>query len=436
MNPKLALITGYAKDPEFAKTLLLALNNQSLKDFDCYVYASPAVTYFLDEDFISNLNYPCYHLKLDKNEGFAGNNNYAIGAAYKNKDYENIVLVNDDTIPDENFLKEMVRTAESTEGVGAVAAKMVFYQKFVSLTGITTSAPNHQDERSLGVRIYANTRFSTSFYPKRFYKKGFYRNEEDEINPFKWTEDHFTIELPVVPTTEEHYQLKLFSRKNPFLKTQSLQLRIGGLPVGDIALQMGKVFYEISVPKAVVEKNWHNIIQNVGSGSTPSHSYEIGFGEIDEGQYEIEREVSLFCGGACLITRKALLETGLFTGGLFSYYEDSDLSMRLRKKGYKIIYSPNSLIYHYHTGTSKEWSPLFTYYAFRNRIIFAARTYGVRAFAHAFWERGRETYVYFKLYVKSRFRNKDYRYRLRLNLIILKDSLIGIIKFKPKFLTK
>jgi GT2 family glycosyltransferase len=218
--------------------------------------------------------------------------------------------------------------------------------------------------------------------------------------------------------------------------SQSLKLKIGETTVVDLLLEEEKIYHEISIPKSLIEQNAHYIIQNAGSELTPENNYEIGFGEIDKGQYEEQRYVSLFCGGACLITKKALLQTGLFMEGLFSYYEDSDLSVRLRKNGYKIVYAPKAVIKHYHTGTSKEWSPFFTYYAFRNKIIFLAKTFGFKAFVKAFYERARETFFFFKLYVRSRFRNHDYKYRLKLNLVILKDSLSGIIKFKPKYLTK
>jgi O-antigen biosynthesis protein len=434
MTHKLALITGYSKDPEFVKTLLLSLNNQTQKNFDCYIYGAPNSLYFLEESFFSALHFTCHHLLLEENRGFAGNNNFTLNAAFKNGDYDYAVLVNDDTIPDENWLKELLKTAETSDTIGAVAPKMVFYQRFITLKGHTTTA--YQYNRLLGLRYYLNTGFADSFYPKRFYTDGFFYQEEDEINTFKWTKEEFTIELPVLATNGNGYVLRLFLAKNPAVQSQSVRLKIGDHALPEINLEANRIYYEITVPKGVVENNWHYIIQNTGSEINRDKTWEIGFGEIDRGQYDSAREVSLFCGGACMLSKKALMETGLFMDGLFSYYEDSDLSIRLRKKGFRIIYNPESVIKHYHTGTSKEWSPLFTYYAFRNKIIFSAKTHGVWAFTKAFSERLRETYLYFKLYVKSRFRNHDYRSRLKLNLVILKDALIGIVKFKPKFLPK
>lgn len=433
MRPKIAVVTGYAKDPEFVKTLLLALNNQTVKYFDCYIYASPNSTFFLDETYFDSLNFKCYHLQLKENKGFAGNNNDTISFALKNEEYEYVALVNDDTIPHEAWLEELVKAAQTSEDIGAVCAKMVFYQQFITLDGYIKYT-SHKSDNIRGIRFYNNSRFSTSFYPKRFHKAGFYKVEEDEICQFRWTSDEFTIEMPLLTSSEDEYKLKLFVLKNSEVTSQSLELKIGETTICNLLLDDSKIYYEISIPKTLIEKNAHYIIQNAGSELTPDNNYEIGFGEIDKGQYEEQRHVSLFCGGACLITKKALLQSGLFMEGLFSYYEDSELSVRIRKNGYKIIYAPKAVIKHYHTGTSKEWSPLFTYYAFRNRIIFSAKTFGFKAFIKAFYERARETFIYFKLFVRSRFRNQDYKYRLKLNLVILKDSLSGIVKFKPKYL--
>lgn len=432
---KIAVVTGYARTPEFTKILLDALNRQIYQAFDCYIYASPGCDYFLEDELLSSFRFTCHHILLKENKGFAGNNNEAILYAFRSADYNCVALVNDDTIPEPGWLGEMVYCLERNPDAGAIASKMVFYQPFVTLLGITDSVSSG-DGRDVGVRLYTNTRFSSSFYPKRFIHSGLYKQEEDEISTFHWTKSRFSFELPFESVISGDYKLKLFAAQHPSLPDQKLRLFIGDTEIATIQLQKHQLYYEVSIPCSVVEENKHRIIQNAGTELRGRQSYEVGTGEIDIGQYDIEKETALFCGGACLLTVRALEKTGIFTGGFFSYYEDSDLSIRLRRNGFKIIYCPSSLIYHYHTGTAKEWSPMFTYYAFRNKIIFFAKTYGFRAFLSTFYERWKETYWYLKQYAKSRFTNKDYRTRIKLNLTILKDSVIGIIRFKPQSLSK
>ena len=50
------------------------------------------------------------------------------------------------------------------------------------------------------------------------------------------------------------------------------------------------------------------------------------------------------------------------------YYEDVDLSLRLQRLGYKIFFEPKSVLYHIHSGSSKEWSALFNYNVEKNHL--------------------------------------------------------------------
>ena len=284
----------------------------------------------------------------------------------------------------------------------------------------------------MGIRWYCNSSFEGSYYAKRFYRYGFFGEETDEINVFRWTAGEFSIDVPVRLLNNDDAKLKIFVRKNPGIENQHLDISFNGFDTIRIDLRDNKIFYELDIPAAAVEKKSHFIIQNAGSGYDRKYNgFDIGSGEIDSSQYDTPCEVPMFCGGGCLLTTEALKKTGLFNGNYFSYYEDSDLSMRLQKYGYKIMYNPGSVVMHYHAGTSKEWSPFFTYHVFRNKIIFAYKNFGVGAFYSAFGERFRETWHYLKSNVKTRFTNAVLRSRLKLNLVILKDSIIGILKYKP-----
>ncbi|MDD3985372.1 MAG: glycosyltransferase family 2 protein [Methanobacterium sp.] len=66
-------------------------------------------------------------INTEKNHGFAGGNNIAITYAnnFLNSDY--ILLLNNDTVQDKEFLVELVHTAESNKKIGFVGAKTYFY---------------------------------------------------------------------------------------------------------------------------------------------------------------------------------------------------------------------------------------------------------------------------------------------------------------------
>lgn len=429
MINRVAVITGFYQSPHFLIHLFRHLNNQVFKDFDVYVY-----NYSIDEiPELDNLNiwFNYKILKLNENVGFAGGNNHAIQEAKKNLDYSYYALINDDTKPDVNWLKSLVDCAASHPAIGAVTSKIVYYEPYIFISGKTQAVKG--DVRELGIRFYTNSHFEDCYYDKHFHLKGFHLQEEDEINTFRWTESSFQVALPVsIDNSKLSYKVKLFLRKNQKVEEQKVLLYIGDTVIDKIELEEDTIFYELEVPAKIIHTNKYFIIQNAGSDYDHNfNGFDIGSGEIDKGQYNLVREVNMFCGGACLLSKQALHDAGLFNSHFFSYYEDSDLSVRIKRNGYKIIYAPDALVLHYHSGTSQEWSPFFTYHVFRNKIIFSGKNFGIKAFFSAFKERWKETWMFLKWAAKNRFIDPKLKARVRLNFRILVDSIIGIFKYNP-----
>ncbi len=96
--------------------------------------------------------------------------------------------------------------------------------------------------------------------------------------------------------------------------------------------------------------------------------------EIDRGQLEHETH-SDFCTGACVLISREVLETiGMFDEQLFLYNEDTDLSVRAKKRGYQILFNPRAVIWHKNAGSSGgSGSPIHEYYQTRNRIYFGLK---------------------------------------------------------------
>lgn len=68
--------------------------------------------------------------------------------------------------------------------------------------------------------------------------------------------------------------------------------------------------------------------------------------------YEKERCVDWVTGAALWIRRETLEKAGSWDGvNFFMYYEDVDLCYRARQAGYKILYAPQSTLFHYHNKT-------------------------------------------------------------------------------------
>jgi N-acetylglucosaminyl-diphospho-decaprenol L-rhamnosyltransferase len=89
----------------------------------------------------------------------------------------------------------------------------------------------------------------------------------------------------------------------------------------------------------------------------------------DAARHAPGRAVFGFCGAAAALRTSALAEVGLLDESFFMYYEDSDLSWRLRLAGYRVEHCPDAVVRHEHAASSGEGSELFRFHDARNRLL-------------------------------------------------------------------
>ena len=87
------------------------------------------------------------------------------------------------------------------------------------------------------------------------------------------------------------------------------------------------------------------------------------------------KEVLLFSGCACLLRMKSLKEVGLFDEDFFAYCEDTDLGLRLRRAGWKIVAAPNAYVHHYYSSTGGKFSLKKIYWVERNHFWVAVKNF-------------------------------------------------------------
>ena len=68
--------------------------------------------------------------------------------------------------------------------------------------------------------------------------------------------------------------------------------------------------------------------------------------------YTAERETFSACAGAAIYKKSILDKIGYFDENFFAYMEDVDISYRARIWGYKCVYCPDAVVYHFGSGTS------------------------------------------------------------------------------------
>jgi len=115
-----------------------------------------------------------------------------------------------------------------------------------------------------------------------------------------------------------------------------------------------------------------DIIQSAGAkiNLRTGANHIIGRYEIDVGQYDEAKEVD-YVSGACLLVKSGVLKkVGLLDPEYFTYWEETDLCMRVKKAGYKILYAPQAKIWHKESVSWKKSKPVRIYYLNRNKFLF------------------------------------------------------------------
>lgn len=95
----------------------------------------------------------------------------------------------------------------------------------------------------------------------------------------------------------------------------------------------------------------------------------FGVIEEDKGQYNSTADI-LWGSGACLFVRTGLYkEISGLDDYFFAHQEEIDLCWRLRNKGYRIVCTPQSTVYHVGGATLAAEHPHKTFLNFRNNLL-------------------------------------------------------------------
>jgi len=123
-NEKSAIIIVNWNGKKFLKNCLNAVYKQTYKNFQVYFVDNGSIDGSFD--YVRE-NFPkAKIIQLDKNYGFAKGNNEGIKEAFKDKKVKYIICLNNDTIVDKNWLRELIKTAEKDKNIGAVSSKAYF----------------------------------------------------------------------------------------------------------------------------------------------------------------------------------------------------------------------------------------------------------------------------------------------------------------------
>jgi GT2 family glycosyltransferase len=206
-----------------------------------------------------------------------------------------------------------------------------------------------------------------------------------------------------------------FSAKYQFIRKVYLSMNIGfsaGVNVGFRACRSAQPYFALFNPDAVATSDWLRMLvkfmdRNTDVGMVqsllikPNGEYDSAGGFINELGYPLEfkpkinykllsklrpYEVGYAKGAAVLIRTKAFLQVGGFDDRYFFYYDETDLSYRMRKAGWKIYLVPSSIVFHIGLGSKTTNKELFVlYYIERNHLLFLYKNLRLRFIPALIW---------------------------------------------------
>ncbi|WP_416398658.1 glycosyltransferase [Allohahella sp. A8] len=259
-----------------------------------------------------------------------------------------IVLLNNDVRVEGNWLHELIRPLETYSRVGAVTSKVRFEGKFLEITLATKKIQQLNYQRLL----------ETLSYPKVFIQSG---HEEAQILCI-----HPDCPLRLFIPIEKSLTLQFEEAINPDDITIALS---GNTKSFRSKLEDDTTLY-LELDHFDHQQAFF-VINNAGSGQAANGMpFDRGFGERDSLKFSNPQLVPFLCGCSTAFKRFALEDEEIFFSDFFAYFEDSDLSRRLRRRGYEILYNPGSVLYHYHSATSIEKSVRWRTLTYRNRVLY------------------------------------------------------------------
>ena len=126
----------------------------------------------------------------------------------------------------------------------------------------------------------------------------------------------------------------------------------------------------ITSPKIYFYDNPSQIWYAGGSFSWVFGGNHIGYLKRDNDIEDQIKKIQYATGCAIMIKTSLFSKIGFFDERFFLYYEDTDFSLRTRKAGFKIVFTPKAKLWHkVSVSTRKLGNPIIHYYHIRNALL-------------------------------------------------------------------
>ena len=289
----------------------------------------------------------------DRNLGFAEGCNRAM----RDLDgVDHVALVNNDAVVEPGWLTALLDAADSSPDVGAVAARLVLEPSFCRVQLHVEGTATLDRLLVGGVDALERTRF----------------DGVDSVGRTEWP-----MELvhrldgsaeALVPMGDDARAITVVATGTGTLRVSTTAdaatVRLGDRP-GSVTVTPGDARVEL--------------LNGLGTDRTDEAEYfDRHFGVPVDPELVPELsgepvEVTGFSGGGVLLRAEMLRQVGCFDPVFFAYYEDSDLSWRAARHGWRTVTAPSAVIRHSFGGSGGARAPGFFLLNYRNWLLTALR---------------------------------------------------------------
>lgn len=113
----------------------------------------------------------------------------------------------------------------------------------------------------------------------------------------------------------------------------------------------------------------------VGLNSITSRSYNAGFLQQDNGQFNVSKKTDQPNGAAMMVPMKLIKQIGGMKEIFFLYYEELDWAVYFKNAGFNIHYVGTAEVFHKESSSTGIDTPYKTFYLYRNRFLYIRRHY-------------------------------------------------------------
>ena len=319
-------------------------------------------------------------VEASSNLGFAGGCNLGIRAT--TSDY--VALVNNDTAVEPSWLRSLVEVAESDPRIGMVGSKILFLTPFLDV-GLEALVDGPDASSGLGAPavVLQEAQVVGCDYDKLIFRAGRLWAGSDDGRSAHTLACSARLAVPVAQI-DAPATLALTLRAAPPRDDLTVRVIAGDAEIGRLVVTRTSQTFRIEVPRQLVARAAHDMINNAGTRIDGEGQFgDRGIFEFDEGQYDLVADVPALCGASVLLRRAMLDRIGGFDTRYFMYFEDVDLSWRVRRAGWRLVYTPHSRLRHVHAGSSQEGSPFWVFFVARNHLFWLIKHGTARAAVRA-----------------------------------------------------